>query len=133
MVVGGLSTSTNKMAKTRVMVSSCGSPSHGSSFRAQSRSTRNRRLAHLKASAKRSGEGEDKQLVQDHNRREALFSLSGALLAAGSSDLVLDCRRASASGGKQSLYDFTAKMYGEDVPLSRFDGKVTVVLNVASE
>ena len=32
-----------------------------------------------------------------------------------------------------SLYDLSAKMYGEDNPLSRFNNKVTVVVNVASE
>ncbi len=40
---------------------------------------------------------------------------------------------APALAAPQSLYDFSAKMYGEDVSLKQFEGKVTVVVNVASE
>jgi len=35
--------------------------------------------------------------------------------------------------GETSLYDFTVTQYGKPLPLDKFRGKVTVVLNVASE
>ena len=35
--------------------------------------------------------------------------------------------------GEQSVYDFTAKMYGEYKPLNEFSDCVTVIVNVASE
>ena len=40
---------------------------------------------------------------------------------------------AASSDSLSSLYDLSAKMYGEETPLSRFNNKVTVVVNVASE
>jgi len=35
--------------------------------------------------------------------------------------------------GETSLYDFTVMLNGEPYPLDQFKGKVTVVMNVASE
>jgi hypothetical protein len=42
-------------------------------------------------------------------------------------------RSAFASNEEESVYDFVVKQYGEDVSLSKYRGKVTVVVNVASE
>jgi glutathione peroxidase-family protein len=33
----------------------------------------------------------------------------------------------------ESIYDFTALQYGEEVPLSKYKGQVLVVVNIASE
>ena len=37
------------------------------------------------------------------------------------------------AAGETSLYDFTVQQYGKPFSLSAFRGKVTVVVNVASE
>lgn len=53
--------------------------------------------------------------------------------------LILGLEAASASPGfaatepSNGLYGLSAPMYGEDVQLSKYDGLVTVVVNVASE
>ena len=118
----------------------CGSPLRGrsrtlpsSSSKNVSTSTKSGRLERrLKAvESERDGEAHS-------TRRDTLFQGTGALLlaaGAGSSDLLLHCRSSLAAdtNAKKSLYNFTAKMYGEDAPLKTFEGKVTVVVNVASE
>ena len=38
-----------------------------------------------------------------------------------------------ASPRPSSIYDFTVKQYGEDVPLSKFKGQSLIIVNVASE
>lgn len=37
------------------------------------------------------------------------------------------------AAGEKSFYDFTVQQYGKPVSLSQFAGKVTIVVNVASE
>ena len=40
---------------------------------------------------------------------------------------------ADSSSSSSSLYDFKVKQYGAERDLRAFDGKVTLVMNVASE
>jgi len=63
--------------------------------------------------------------------RRELIGGAASLLAASSS-LAPQVASAEAAAGK-SLYDLSASMYGEEIPLSKFAGQVTVVVNVASE
>ena len=42
------------------------------------------------------------------------------------------CAGGALAAGR-GLYSLQAKMFGEEVSLDRFDGQVTVVVNVASE
>lgn len=68
----------------------------------------------------------DTEASVDAGRRETLLLGGSALLMAGSHGSAL-------AQGEQSVYDFTAKMYGEYKPLNEFSDCVTVIVNVASE
>ena len=71
------------------------------------------------------GEYEDESAF---NRRRGLLgaSLFSALIP---SDFVY----AATSGEPDNVYDFTVSQYGKPLPLSKYKGKVTVIVNVASE
>jgi hypothetical protein len=71
------------------------------------------------------GECEDENAF---NRRRGLLgaSLFAALVPA---DFVC----AATSGEPDNVYDFTVSQYGKPLPLSKYKGKVTVIVNVASE
>jgi len=68
------------------------------------------------------GECEDENAF---NRRRGLLaaSLFAALVP---SDFVY-------AGEPDNVYDFTVSQYGKPLPLSKYKGKVTVIVNVASE
>ena len=67
----------------------------------------------------------DTEASGDAGRRETLLLGGSALLMAS--------HGSALAQGEQSVYDFTAKMYGEYKPLNEFSDCVTVIVNVASE
>ena len=71
------------------------------------------------------GECEDENAF---NRRRGLLgaSLFTALVP-------FDFVYAATSGEPDNVYDFTVSQYGKPFPLSKYKGKVTVIVNVASE
>ena len=108
------------------------------------------------ARARASKEGERTRTRTNHqdgrheesvlDRRGALFLLTSGSTSIASSMVGLGPDTSTGSGtgtglaalaassdSLSSLYDLSAKMYGEETPLSRFNNKVTVVVNVASE
>ena len=71
------------------------------------------------------GECEDENAF---NRRRGLLGAS-LFTALVPSDFVY----AATSGEPDNVYDFTVSQYGKPFPLSKYKGKVTVIVNVASE
>jgi len=71
------------------------------------------------------GECEDENAF---NRRRSLLGAS-LFTALVPSDFVY----AATSGEPDNVYDFTVSQYGKPFPLSKYKGKVTVIVNVASE
>lgn len=67
--------------------------------------------------------------VRAEHSLEKLSRRNAAAVLLGTALIPLSANAA----GEKSLYDFTVTQFGEPVPLSKFAGKVTVVLNVASE
>jgi len=80
-----------------------------------------------------SSEGTDDTSASASGGRRAVLQAGGVVLAGCLGGLGLEVAPGPALAAPQSLYDFSAKMYGEDVSLKQFEGKVTVVVNVASE
>jgi len=81
--------------------------------------------------------GESKPLTLAPQRRTALHRrdlVAGVPILSALALCPLPFRLDSAlATGETSLYDFTVTQYGKPLPLDKFRGKVTVVLNVASE
>ena len=65
------------------------------------------------------------------SRRELLLLAGGGATAAAAAGALIPAGAARA--GPASFYDFTVQQYGEPTSLAAFRGKVSVVVNVASE
>jgi hypothetical protein len=80
----------------------------------------------------------DEEVVEDatSTRRAAMVRVSALALTMGVPMRANDWRAnadSSSSPPPSSLYDFKVKQYGAERDLRAFDGKVTLVMNVASE
>ena len=80
----------------------------------------------------------DVEVVEDatSTRRAAMVRVSALALTMGVPLRANDWRAnadSSPSSSSSSLYDFKVKQYGAERDLRAFDGKVTLVMNVASE
>jgi hypothetical protein len=78
----------------------------------------------------------DVEVVEDatSTRRAAMVRVSALALTMGVPMRSNDWRaNADSSSSSSSLYDFKVKQYGAERDLRAFDGKVTLVMNVASE
>ena len=60
-----------------------------------------------------------------HSRREALWT------GVASTGMLLGAARPAAA--KESVADFTVQQFSQDVSMSKYEGQVLVVVNVASE
>mmetsp|Transcript_31659 Transcript_31659/g.70403 ORF Transcript_31659/g.70403 Transcript_31659/m.70403 type:complete len:108 (+) Transcript_31659:49-372(+) len=81
---------------------------------------RHRRCASsVVAQAQTSGEGQV-------SRRSMLYGAASSLLLPSAGAVI-------AAPEPQSIYEFSALMYGEEVSMSKYKGQVLVVVNVASE
>lgn len=91
------------------------------------------------ARAMRDGDCADEvvEVVEDatSTRRAAMVRLSALALTMGVPLRANDWRANadSSPSPSSSLYDFKVKQYGAERDLRAFDGKVTLVMNVASE
>lgn len=82
------------------------------------------------------GADEVVEVVEDatSTRRAAMVRVSALALTMGVPMRSNDWRaNADSSSSLSSLYDFKVKQYGAERDLRAFDGKVTLVMNVASE
>lgn len=61
------------------------------------------------------------------------FGRRELLLTVPTAGLVSQVHPAAAAPDSVSMYDFTVQQYGTDVGMSKYKGKVLVVVNVASE
>ncbi|KAG1670516.1 hypothetical protein FOA52_015381 [Chlamydomonas sp. UWO 241] len=70
------------------------------------------------------------QSGSDMSRRHLLVATTASGLVLPG---LLSSNRAQAAASPESAYDFSALMLDNEVPLSKFKNKVTVIVNVASE
>lgn len=76
------------------------------------------------------GEEEEKDETEEKTRRRnVLVASTTCVVTVGAGAL----RAAGAKAQPANVYDFTVSQYGKMVSLGKYRGKVTVIVNVASE
>ena len=75
------------------------------------------------------GEEKEKDETEEKTRRRNVFVASTCVVTVGAGAL----RAAGAKAQPANVYDFTVSQYGKMVSLGKYRGKVTAIVNVASE
>ena len=75
-------------------------------------------------------EEEDQSAV---NRRQSLLLGASVAAVAGTSLLSAFPAKSNDAPPENGVYDFTVRQYGKPFALAKYKGKVTVIVNVASE
>ena len=75
------------------------------------------------------GGREEKDETEEKTRRRNVLVATTCVVTVGAGAL----RAAGAKAQPVNVYDFTVSQYGKMVSLGKYRGKVTVIVNVASE